>query len=203
MTNKAVSKEVQVVERPEEKEAPEKDEVALSHAPPRVPIHEPKAPHHHKSQEETKDDQYSQFLEVFKKLHINISFAETLEKMHPYVAFMKGLLYEKKAFKGDKTVVLCDLGSSINLMPLSVMWKLKIQEAQPIRIALQMADKSLRQAHGIAKNVLVKVGELFLPTDFVILDMGEDANDSIILGRPFLATGRVISPYFPIYFSLI
>ncbi|XP_016168756.1 uncharacterized protein LOC107611330 [Arachis ipaensis] len=106
--------------------------------------------------------------------------------MHPYAAFMKGLLSEKKTLKGDETVVmskesLCDLGSNINLMPLSVMKKLQIQEAQPTRIALQMADKSLRQAHGLVENVLVKVGELFLPIDFVILDMGEDANDSIML----------------------
>ncbi|XP_016165709.1 uncharacterized protein LOC107608428 [Arachis ipaensis] len=69
---------------------------------------------------------------------------------------------------------------------------MKIQEAQPTRIALEMADKSLRQAHGLVENVLVKVRELFLPTDFVILDMGEDANDSIILGRPFLATRRAL-----------
>ncbi|XP_057746704.1 uncharacterized protein LOC130965969 [Arachis stenosperma] len=87
---------------------------------------------------------------------------------------------------------LYDLGSSINLMPLSVMRKLGIQEAQPIRITLQLADKSLRQAHVLVENVLVKVGELFLPADFVILDMGEDVNDSIILGRPLLATGRAL-----------
>ncbi|KAL4364985.1 hypothetical protein AHAS_Ahas07G0060800 [Arachis hypogaea] len=39
---------------------------------------------------------------------------------------------------------LCDLGASINLMSLSVMKKLQIQEAQPTRITLQMADKSLK-----------------------------------------------------------
>ncbi|XP_057759114.1 uncharacterized protein LOC130979641 [Arachis stenosperma] len=76
---------------------------------------------------------------------------------------------------------LCDVYSSINLMPLSMMKKLQIQEAQPTRIGLQMADKSLRQAHGLVENVLVKVGDIFLPADFVVLDMGEDANDSIIL----------------------
>ncbi|XP_015964980.1 uncharacterized protein LOC107488720 [Arachis duranensis] len=85
----------------------------------------------------------------------------------------------------------CNLGSSINLMPLSEM-KLQIQEAQPTKIALQMADKSLRQAHGLVENILVKVGKFFLPANFVVLDMGEDANDSIILGRPFLAIGKAL-----------
>ncbi|KAL4306904.1 hypothetical protein AHAS_Ahas16G0224900 [Arachis hypogaea] len=77
-------------------------------------------------------------------------------------------------------------------MPLSVMKKLGIQEAQPTSIALQMVEKYLKQAHGIVENVLVKVGEFFLPADFVILDIGEDANDSLILGRPFLATERAL-----------
>ncbi|XP_025616920.1 uncharacterized protein [Arachis hypogaea] len=87
---------------------------------------------------------------------------------------------------------LCDFGSSINQMPLSVIRMLGIQEAQPTRIALQMADKSRKQVYGLVENVLVKVGELFLPANFVILDMGDDIDDSIILERSFLATGRAL-----------
>ncbi|KAL4321982.1 hypothetical protein AHAS_Ahas14G0164900 [Arachis hypogaea] len=77
-------------------------------------------------------------------------------------------------------------------MPLSVMKKLQIQEAQPTRIALQMAEKSLKPAYGLVENILVKVSKFFLPADFVILDTGEDENASIILGRPFLATGGAL-----------
>ncbi|XP_015970215.1 uncharacterized protein LOC107493672 [Arachis duranensis] len=87
---------------------------------------------------------------------------------------------------------LCDLGSSINLMPLSVTKKLGIQEVQPTRFSLEMADKSLKWAYGLVENVLVKVEDLYLPADFVILDTKEDQNDSIILGRPFLATGKAL-----------
>ncbi|KAL4371587.1 hypothetical protein AHAS_Ahas06G0180700 [Arachis hypogaea] len=87
---------------------------------------------------------------------------------------------------------LCDLEKSINLIPLSVMKKLQIQEAQPTRIALQMADKSMKRAYGLVENILVKVGKFFLPADFVILDTGEDENASIILGRPFLSTERAL-----------
>ncbi|KAL4275584.1 hypothetical protein AHAS_Ahas20G0121800 [Arachis hypogaea] len=77
-------------------------------------------------------------------------------------------------------------------MPLSVMKKLQIQEVQPTKIALQMADKSMKPAYGLVENILVKVGKFFLPADFVILDTGEDENASIILGRLFLATGRAL-----------
>ena len=37
---------------------------------------------------------------------------------------------------------LCDLGSSINLIPLSIMEKLEIFEVQTARISLKMADNS-------------------------------------------------------------
>ena len=41
-------------------------------------------------------------------------------------------------------------------------------------------------------DVLVKVGKLILPADFIILDMEEDEKIPIIMGRPFLATGRAL-----------
>ncbi|XP_057760435.1 uncharacterized protein LOC130980810 [Arachis stenosperma] len=55
-----------------------------------------------------------------------------------------------------------------------------------------MADKSIKPTYGLVENILVKVGKFFLPADYVILDMGEDENVSIILGRPFLASGRAL-----------
>ena len=39
-------------------------------------------------------------------------------------------------------------------------------------------------------DLLVKVGGLIFPNDFVILDVNEDTEVPIILGRPFLATSR-------------
>ncbi|XP_057759102.1 uncharacterized protein LOC130979635 [Arachis stenosperma] len=87
---------------------------------------------------------------------------------------------------------LCNLGSSINLMPLSVMKKLGIQEVQPTRILLEMADKSLKRAYGMVENALIKVEDLYVLADFVIFAIGEDKNDSIILERPFLATGKAL-----------
>ena len=59
-------------------------------------------------------------------------------------------------------------------------------------ISLQLADRSYQHPRGIIENVLVKFGKFILPTDFVILDMKEDDSVPIILGRPFLATGKAI-----------
>ncbi|XP_015954708.1 uncharacterized protein LOC107479069 [Arachis duranensis] len=104
----------------------------------------------------------------------------------------ESVLEEVQIAEGSEEIEALEKAEGIDIMPLFVMKKLQIQEAQPTRIELQMPDKSLKQEHGIVENVLVKVGELFLPVDFVILDMGEDENDSIILGRPFLASRRAI-----------
>ena len=38
------------------------------------------------------DKQFTKFMEVFKKLHINIPFADALEQMPSYVKFMKDIL---------------------------------------------------------------------------------------------------------------
>ena len=55
-----------------------------------------------------------------------------------------------------------------------------------------MANKSVKWPVGILHDVLVKVADFILPTDFVVLDYEVDFEVPIILGRPFLATGRVI-----------
>ncbi|XP_057739967.1 uncharacterized protein LOC130957088 [Arachis stenosperma] len=87
---------------------------------------------------------------------------------------------------------LCDLGASFNLMPLSMMKKLLIEEVKPTRMSLQLADRSLKIPNGLVENLLVKVGKFIFPADFVILDMDEEGSNSIILVRPFLPTARAI-----------
>ena len=39
------------------------------------------------------------------------------------------------------------------------------------------------------EDVLAKVDKFIFPADFIVLDMEEDGEIPIILGRPFLATG--------------
>ena len=42
------------------------------------------------------------------------------------------------------------------------------------------------------EDVLVKVDKFIFPTDFIVLDMEEDKEIPIILGRPFLTIGRAM-----------
>ncbi|KAL4294212.1 hypothetical protein AHAS_Ahas18G0205500 [Arachis hypogaea] len=77
-------------------------------------------------------------------------------------------------------------------MPLSIMERLKIFEVQAAKISLEMADKSLKKTYGLVEDVLVKVEDFYIPVDFIILDTGEDEDEAIILGRPFLATAKAV-----------
>ena len=87
---------------------------------------------------------------------------------------------------------LCDSGASINLMPLSVAKQLSLGELIPTTITLQMADRSMVKPEGVLEDVLVTVGKFVFPMDFIILDMEEDSQVPLLLGRPFLATGAVL-----------
>ncbi|XP_062111874.1 uncharacterized protein LOC133823230 [Humulus lupulus] len=87
---------------------------------------------------------------------------------------------------------LCDLGASINLMPLSVFKKLGLGEARPTTVTLQLADQSVEHPQGIIEDVLVKLDKFIFPADFIVLNMEVEADLPIILGRPFLATGQAL-----------
>ena len=87
---------------------------------------------------------------------------------------------------------LCDSGASINLMPLSVAKQLSLGELIPTTITLQMADRSMVKPEGVLEDVLVTVGKFVFPVDFIVLDMEEDSQVPLLLGRPFLATGAAL-----------
>ena len=87
---------------------------------------------------------------------------------------------------------LCDLGANINLRPLSIFRRLRLGEAKPTTVTFQLADRSLKHSRGIIEDVLVKVDKFIFPTNFIFLDMEEDREIHVILGRPFLAIGRAL-----------
>ncbi|XP_015947501.1 uncharacterized protein LOC107472491 [Arachis duranensis] len=90
------------------------------------------------------------------------------------------------------TKAMCDLGASINLIPSSMVKKLHIDEVKLVQMSLELVDKSMVYPRGVIENILVKVDSFIYPADFVVLDSNEDDGDSVILGRPFLATARAI-----------
>ncbi|KAL2243646.1 UNVERIFIED_CONTAM: Retrovirus-related Pol polyprotein from transposon 17.6 [Sesamum indicum] len=84
---------------------------------------------------------------------------------------------------------MCDLGASINVMPLTIFESLKVGPLKETGVVIQLADRSVVYPEGVLEDVLVQVNELVFPADFYVLDMREDNSPnstSILLGRPFL-----------------
>jgi hypothetical protein len=78
-------------------------------------------------------------------------------------------------------------------MSFSLYKRLDLEKMISTNISLQMADKSTTIPIGICENVPVQVANnCLILTDFVVLEMPEDDNMSIILGRPFLNTARAV-----------
>ena len=72
------------------------------------------------------------------------------------------------------TKALCDLGASINLMPLYIFRKLKLGEAQPTTVSLQLIDHTVKHLRGIIEDIRVEVDKFISQVDFIVLDMEED-----------------------------
>ncbi|CAM8945271.1 unnamed protein product [Rhodiola kirilowii] len=82
---------------------------------------------------------------------------------------------------------LADLGASVSVMPLATYYKLGLEGMKATKVTLQLADGTKRQPKGVIDNVPIKVDKFYIPCDFVLMDMGNNENTSLILGRPFLA----------------
>jgi len=88
---------------------------------------------------------------------------------------------------------MCVLGASVCLMPLSLFERMGIGELKSTRMTVQLVDRSIKYPARIVEDVPVKVGEIYIPADFVVMEIEKDSQVPILLGRPFLAiVGAII-----------
>jgi len=89
---------------------------------------------------------------------------------------------------------MCDLGSSVSLLSLSLLKRIGIGDLKPTKMTLQLADRSIIYPAGILEDIPIRVGKIYIPADFVVVNIKEDSKIPILLGRSFLATaGAVIN----------
>ncbi|XP_070014061.1 uncharacterized protein [Nicotiana sylvestris] len=169
------------------------------------------APFPQRLAKQNKEDQYRIFMEMLCQIQLNIPLMDALIEMPGYAKMMKDLMSQKFDFQDLSTVTLtqtcsavvtrpmaqkmsdpgrfiipctigsyafakalCDLGASINLIPLAIYTKMGIGRARPTLMLLQLANCTVKRPTWILDDVLV------------------DEEIPIILGRPFLATGRAL-----------
>ncbi|XP_019253916.1 PREDICTED: uncharacterized protein LOC109232611 [Nicotiana attenuata] len=128
---------------------------------------------------------------------------DALTQMPSYVKFLKEILSSKRKLEEVSVVKLTekcsailknklpqklgDLGSFTILVP-----KLEVGEMKDTGVSLQLAEQSTKRPKGIIEDILVRVDKFVFTVDFIVLEMEENTEVPLILGRPFLATGRAI-----------
>lgn len=111
------------------------------------------------------DEQFGKFVEVIRKLYVNIPFLDAMQ-VPTYAKYIKDILGNKKDLTTTEVVRLTE------------------------ECSVELADQSVRYLAGIAENIPVKIRNFFVPVDFVVLDMEVDTKTPLILGRPFLSTAN-------------
>nr|GEV67499.1 reverse transcriptase domain-containing protein [Tanacetum cinerariifolium] len=120
----------------------------------------------------------AKFMEIFRDLHFELSFADALVHMPKFDPMFKKLLNNK-----DKLIELTK-------MPLNENCSAVVLKKLPEK--LELTDRAISKPTGVAENVFVKVGKFYFLADFVVLDFVADPHVSLILGRPFLSTTHVL-----------
>ncbi|KAL5550681.1 hypothetical protein UlMin_000857 [Ulmus minor] len=137
----------------------------------------PKAPFPQRLVPKEKGTQYSDILEVFKQVRINIPFLDAIKQVPAYSKFLKDLCTVKRKTNVPKKAFLT-------------------KQLEPTSMTLQLADRSVEIPRGVIEDVLIKVDKFYFPVDFIVLDTQPvenlKAQIPVILGRPFLATSNAI-----------
>ncbi|GJW65642.1 reverse transcriptase domain-containing protein [Tanacetum coccineum] len=122
----------------------------------------------------------SKFMEIFRNLHFELSFADALNS--------------KAKLSSDfrKDALITKTSASINLHAFYPFGKkIGLPGLNDTKMVLELADRTISKPT-VTENVFVKVGKFYFPADFVVLDFIADPRVPLILGRPFLRTAHAL-----------
>jgi len=192
------------------------------------PTHKPKIPFPQRLAKPNMEAQFNKFVDMLKKICINIPFAEALSQMPLYAKFLKDIFSKKRKIENTKIITstkesnailkklppklrdpssfsipcvigsetidkaMCDLGASVSLFPLSLFKRISIGELKPTEMALKQVDCTTVHPIRFVEDIPVKIEGIYIPADFMVVDIDEDPQVPILLGRPFLATAGAI-----------
>nr|GFB98321.1 reverse transcriptase domain-containing protein [Tanacetum cinerariifolium] len=149
-----------------------------------IPKAKPNLPYSSRLQKEKlqeKDDILAtKFMEIFRDLHFELSFADALIHMPKFAPMFKKLLNNK-----DELIELTKT-------PLNENCSAVVLKKLPEKLGDPELDQTISKPTGVAENVFVKVGKFYFPADFVVLDFVADPRVPLILERPFLSTAHAL-----------
>ncbi|XP_074377369.1 uncharacterized protein LOC141718893 [Apium graveolens] len=120
---------------------------------------------------------------MYHEIHINIPFADVLAQMPLYVKFIKEVLSNMKKLEEVETITLTE--ECIAVIQYNVPPKLK--DPKSFSFPWTIGEVGIKKA---LCDLGAGVDKFVIPCDFVVLEMNEDVDIPLILGRPFLATAR-------------
>ncbi|GKA31439.1 reverse transcriptase domain-containing protein [Tanacetum coccineum] len=150
---------------------------------------------------EKANDQIEKFYEIFRDLSFEISFTDALTLMPKFASTLKTLIRNKeKLSEMDRTplnenctaVILNKLPKKHGDPGRFLIPYLSLPELTPTCMTLELADRSITEPIGIAKDVRLMVGKFQFPADFMVVDFEPDPRVPLILGRSFLKTSRAL-----------
>ncbi|GJU15057.1 reverse transcriptase domain-containing protein [Tanacetum coccineum] len=121
------------------------------------------------------------FMEIFRNLHFELSFADALIHMPKFAPMFKKMLNNK-----DKLIELTKTPLNENCSAV-VLKKLPEKLGDPGRFLIP-CDFSEFDSY----LALADLGKFYFPADFVVLDFIADPRVPLILGRPFLRTAHAL-----------
>jgi len=87
---------------------------------------------------------------------------------------------------------ICDFGASVNIMPKVIYEKILNDPLLYTNMHLQLADQTICIPEGVLEKLVIRVGQSYVPVDFMVMETGVDEKAPIILGGPFLCTTKAI-----------
>nr|GEV28438.1 reverse transcriptase domain-containing protein [Tanacetum cinerariifolium] len=136
---------------------------------------------------EKDDNQALKFVEIFRKLHFDLSFADALLHMPKFATMLKSLLNNKEKLFDLATTPVNENCSAVILKKLPE----KLRDPDKFLIPCDFPEQ-IDDSTGIAEDVFVKVGKFHFLTDFVVVDYVADPRVPLILRRPFLRIRRAL-----------
>nr|GFA70777.1 hypothetical protein [Tanacetum cinerariifolium] len=116
------------------------------------------------------------------KTPLNINYSAVVLKKLPEKLGDPGRFLILCDFTGlDNCLALADMRASINLMPLSIWKKLRLDTLNDTKMILELAERTISKPKGVAENVFVKVGRPFLSTAHTLIDVYEEADAFIAI----------------------
>ncbi|XP_019229595.1 PREDICTED: uncharacterized protein LOC109210607 [Nicotiana attenuata] len=143
-----------------------------------------------KQSREKLDKQFGRFLEVLKQeiLPKKRKVEETsVAKLIEHCSAILQNKLPKKCSDPRSFTIPCSLGSEV-----FVKLEVEIGEIRSIPVSLQLADHTAIIPEGIVEDVLVRADKFVFHVNFIVVNMEENREVPLILGRSFLSTGRAI-----------